>query len=116
MEITERELEGIKVLDLKGKITGGEGDAKLKQRIVELIGAGHRRIVIDLAGVPYLNSSGLGEIIRCLSTAERAGGRIKLSNLNRRLIDLLTVTKLDSILDAYDTDADAVESFGGSSQ
>ena len=111
MDIREREVDGIKVLDLKGKVTSGEPEAKLKQRIADLIASGHRRIVIDLGGVPYMDSSGLGEIVRCFTAAQRAGGRIKLANLSRRLIDLLNITKLSTIFDTYPTDADAVASF-----
>lgn len=111
MEIKEREVDGIKVLDLRGKITSGEPDAQLKHRIAELVEDGHRRIVINLGGVPYMDSSGLGEVVRCFTSAQRAGGQIKLASLSRRLIDLMNITKLNTILDTYESEADALESF-----
>jgi anti-sigma B factor antagonist len=111
MEIREREVDGVRVLDLKGKVTGGEGSAKLKRRIADLVDAGYDRIVINLAGVPYMDSSGLGELVRCFTAAQRAGGSVKLSSPSRRLIDLFNLTKLSTILDICDTDAEAVASF-----
>ena len=114
MEIVERELNGIKVLDLKGKIRCGTGEAELRQRIAIIIGAGHRRLIINLSGVPYMDSSGLGELVRCSMAARKGGGHIKLSSPSRRLVDLLTITRLDSIIETHNTDADAAESFGGS--
>lgn len=111
MDIREREVDGVRVLDLKGKVTSGEPEAKLKQRIAELVEDGHTRIVINLGGVPYMDSSGLGELVRCFTAAQRAGGRIKLANPSRRLVDLLNLTKLSTILDTYDTEKDAIASF-----
>ena len=113
MDIKEREVEGITVLDLNGKITSGDGDVKLKRRIADLIDAGHERIIINLGGVPYMDSSGLGELVRCFTSAQRSGAHIKLSNLSRRLTDLLTLTKLNTILETYDTDETAAASFKG---
>ena len=114
MEIVERELNGIKILDLKGKIQSGKGEAELRRRIATVIGAGHRRVIINLSGVPYMDSSGLGELVRCSMDARKCGGHIKLSSPSRRLVDLLTVTRLDSIIETHNTDADAAESFAGS--
>jgi anti-sigma B factor antagonist len=111
MEIRERESDGIKILDLKGKITSGESEAKLKRHIADLMEDGHTRIVINLGGVPYMDSSGLGEIVRCFTSAQRAGGQIKLANLSRRLVDLLNITKLSTIFESYESDHDAVASF-----
>ena len=111
MAIREREVDGVRILDLKGKITGGEGSAKLKQRLADLVDAGYERIVINLAGVPYVDSSGLGELVRCFTAAQKAGGGVKLSSPSRRLIDLFNLTKLSTILDICDTDAEAIESF-----
>jgi anti-sigma B factor antagonist len=111
MEIRERELDGIKVLDLEGKIASGEGDTKLKRCILDLVAAGHDRLVINLGGVPYMDSSGLGELVRCFTSVQRTGGRLKLTNLSRRLTDLLTITKLITIFDTHPTDADAVRAF-----
>ncbi len=110
MEIREREVDGIKVLDLNGKVIKGESEALLRDRIQDLAERGHRRLIINLGGVPYIDSSGLGELVRCFTSMRRSGGRVGLTNLNRRLIDLLRITKLADIFETYETDAAAVES------
>lgn len=113
MNITERTVNAVVILDLQGKILLGEGDSQLKECIARLIERGERRIILNLAGVPYMDSSGLGEIVRSFSSVKRApgGGELKLVNLTRRLVDLLTITKLISIFETYDNEADAVKSF-----
>ena len=110
MEIGERELEGIKVIDLKGKVTKGESEAMLREHILDLAESGHRRLIINLGGVPYMDSSGLGELVRCFTSMRRSGGRVGLTHLNRRVVDLFRITKLSDIFETYDTDADAVRS------
>jgi anti-sigma B factor antagonist len=111
MEIVERELSGIKVLDLKGKFRAGQGEVELRQRIVVMIAAGHRQVIVNLSGVPYMDSSGLGELVRCSMAARKSGGQIKLSSPSRRLVDLLRVTRLDSLIETHHTDAHAAASF-----
>jgi anti-sigma B factor antagonist len=110
MEIQERELDGIKVIDLKGKVTRGEGEDKLRERFLDLAESGHRRLIINLGGVPYVDSSGLGELVRCFRSMQRTGGRVGLTHLNRRVVDLFRITKLADVFETFDTDADAVRS------
>ena len=111
MQIDERAVGDVVVLDLKGKITLGEGDELLKDKVNSLVNQGHRKIVLNLAGVPYIDSAGLGEIVRTYTTISRQGGSLKLLNLTKRITDLLAITKLLTVFDTYDTEADAVRSF-----
>lgn len=111
MQIKERVVDDVLVLDVEGKILLGEGDVQLKQRVTDLVKNGHRRLVINLGNVPYMDSSGLGEIVRCYTAVRRAGGEMKLANLTKRLIDLLTITKLLTVFETYPNEEVAIQSF-----
>jgi anti-sigma B factor antagonist len=113
MEIAERMLGDITVLDLKGKMTLGEGDELLKDKINSLLGAGKKKLVLNLEGVPYIDSAGLGEIVRTFTTVSRQGGSLKLLNLTKRIEDLLAITKLLTVFETFDTEAEAIKSFSG---
>jgi anti-sigma B factor antagonist len=111
MQIDERSAGDVIVLDLKGKMTLGEGDELLKDKINSLVHQGHRKIVLNLDQVPYIDSAGLGEIVRTYTTISRQGGSLKLLNLTKRITDLLSITKLLTVFETYDNEADAVRSF-----
>ena len=111
MQIEERSAGDVTVLDLKGKMTLGEGDEQLRDKINSLVQQGHRKIVLNLEGGPYLDSAGLGEIVRTYTTISRQGGSLKLLNLTKRITDLLSITKLLTVFETYDSEADAVRSF-----
>lgn len=111
MQIEERTVGDVVVLDLKGKITLGEGDELLKDKINSLVNQGYRKIVLNLAGVPYIDSAGLGEIVRTYTTVSRQGGSLKLLNLTKRITDLLAITKLLTVFETFESEADAVRSF-----
>jgi anti-sigma B factor antagonist len=111
MQIEERATGDVTVLELKGKMTLGEGDELLKDKINSLVHQGRRKIVLDLAEVPYIDSAGLGEIVRTYTTISRQGGSMKLLNLTKRITDLLSITKLLTVFETYDNEADAVRSF-----
>ena len=111
MEITERALENVVVLDLKGKLTIGEGDELLKETIQKLMDQGHNKLLLNLEDVPYVDSAGLGEIVRTYTTVSRQGGSLKLVNLTKRITDLLAITKLLTVFDTFESEADAVSSF-----
>jgi len=111
MEIQERALENVVVLDLKGKLTIGEGDELLKETIQKLMEQGHNKLLLNLADVPYVDSAGLGEIVRTYTTVSRQGGSLKLLNLTKRITDLLAITKLLTVFDTYESEAEAVSSF-----
>ena len=111
MHIEERPAGDVVVLDLKGKMTLGEGDELLKDKINSLVHQGRRKVVLNLEGVPYIDSAGLGEIVRTFTTISRQGGSMKLLNLTKRITDLLSITKLLTVFETYDNEADAVRSF-----
>jgi anti-sigma B factor antagonist len=111
MQIDERQVGEVMILDLKGKVTLGEGDEVLKDKINSLILQGQKRILLNLADVPYIDSAGLGEIVRTYTTVSRQGGQLKLVNLTKRITDLLMITKLLTVFETFDVEQDALKSF-----
>ena len=111
MEIVERTVNDVTVLDLKGKMTLGEGDELLKDKINSLLAAGKTKLLLNLEGVPYIDSAGLGEVVRTYTTVSRQGGSLKLLNLTKRIEDLLSITKLLTVFDTFDSEAEAVKSY-----
>jgi len=111
MQIEERQVGEVMILDLKGKITLGEGDEILKDKINSLILQNQKRILLNLADVPYIDSAGLGEIVRTYTTVSRQGGQLKLVNLTKRITDLLMITKLLTVFETFDTEQGALKSF-----
>ncbi len=116
MQIEQRSAGDVIVLDLKGKITLGEGDELLKDKVNSLLNQGHRKVVLNLADVPYIDSAGLGEIVRTYTTVSRQGGNLKLLNLTKRITDLLSITKLLTVFETFDSESDAVRSFSASAK
>jgi anti-sigma B factor antagonist len=116
MQITERSVGDVMVLDIKGKITLGEGDEQLKDKVNSLVNQGQRKMILNLAGVPYLDSAGLGEVVRAYTTVSRQGGSLKLLNLTKRITDLLSITKLLTVFETFDSESDAVQSFSASAK
>ncbi|MBI1873980.1 MAG: STAS domain-containing protein [Acidobacteria bacterium] len=115
MQIQEKTVGDVTILDLKGKMTLGEGDELLKEKINGLIQGGKKKLVLNLEGVPYVDSAGLGELVRTYTTVSRQGGSLKLLNLTKRIQDLLAITKLLTVFDTFDTEAEAVRSFSSAS-
>ena len=111
MQIEERIVGEVTILDLKGKITLGEGDEALKDKINSLTLQNRRQILLNLEGVPYIDSAGLGEVVRTYTTVSRQGGQLKLVNLTKRIEDLLSITKLLTVFETFDTEAEAFNSF-----
>ena len=111
MEIVERTVSDVTVLDLKGKMTLGEGDEMLKDKINSLLASGKKKLLLNLEGVPYIDSAGLGEVVRTYTTVSRQGGSLKLLNLTKRIEDLLSITKLLTVFDTYDNEAEAIKSY-----
>ncbi len=111
MEIVERTVSDVTVLDLKGKMTLGEGDEMLKDKINSLLAAGKKKLLLNLESVPYIDSAGLGEVVRTYTTVSRQGGSLKLLNLTKRIEDLLSITKLLTVFDTFDSEAEAVQSY-----
>ena len=116
MQIEERAVGDVVVLDLKGRVTLGDGDELLKDKVNSLVNRGFKKIVLNLAEVPYVDSAGLGEIVRTYTTVSRQGGSLKLLNLTKRISDLLSITKLLTVFETFDVESDAVRSFSASAQ
>jgi anti-sigma B factor antagonist len=108
MRIEERTLGDVFVLDLHGKVTLGEGSTQLRDRIDAILAAGTKNIVLNFEDVPYIDSSGVGEIVRSFTVAHRRGGRLRLCHLTKRLSDLLTITKLHTVFEVYENLEDLV--------
>jgi len=100
------------VVDVSGRITLGEGSSNLRQSIRELLAAGHRKILLNLAEVSYIDSSGIGELVSGYTSVTNQGGQLKLVNLTKRVKDLLQITKLYTVFDIYDDEVHAIQSFG----
>jgi anti-sigma B factor antagonist len=111
MQIEERVVGDVTILDLKGKITLGEGDEALKAKINALTTGNRRSILLNLEGVPYIDSAGLGEVVRTYTTVSRQGGQLKLVNLTKRITDLLSITKLLTVFETFDSEDEALKSF-----
>jgi anti-sigma B factor antagonist len=111
MTITERVVDTITILDLSGKLTIGEGAQMLKDKSESLVFQGHHKVIVNLADVPYIDSGGLGQLVACYTTLAKAGGRLKLLNVGKRNHDLLSITKLVSVFDTFDTEREAIESY-----
>jgi anti-sigma B factor antagonist len=116
MQIDQRAVGDVVVLDVKGRITMGEGDELLKDKVNSLVNQGHKKIVLNLAEVPYIDSAGLGEIVRTYTTVSRQGGSLKLLSLTKRITDLLSITKLLTVFETFDSENDAVRSFSASAK
>jgi anti-sigma B factor antagonist len=111
VQIHEHVVGDITIVDITGNLVAQSGDVALKDKVRSLIQQGRKRIVIDLGNVPYMDSSGLGELVHVYATTKNAGGTLKLLRVTKRLKDLLTITKLLTVFDAYDDEASAVASF-----
>lgn len=111
MQIEQRSVGDVTIIDLKGKLTLGEGDELLRDKVNSLIQQGMKKLVLNLADVPYIDSAGLGEIVRTYTTVSRQGGQLKLLSLTKRITDLLSITKLLTVFETFDNEHDAVRSF-----
>ena len=111
MQIEERIVNDVTVLDLRGKLTLGDGDELLKDKINSLIQQGRKSILLNLEAVPYIDSAGLGEIVRTYTTVSRQSGKLKLVHLTKRITDLLMITKLLTVFETFDTESEALKSY-----
>jgi anti-sigma B factor antagonist len=116
MQIEERAVGDVVVLDLKGRVTLGDGDQLLKDKVNSLVNQGRKRMVLNLAGVPYIDSAGLGEIVGSYTTVSRQGGSLKLLNLTKKITDLLAITKLLTVFETFESEDEAVRSFSASAK
>jgi anti-sigma B factor antagonist len=113
MEMRERRVGDVVVLDLGGRLTSDEGSMRLKDKINSLLHQGSHNILINLGDVTYIDSTGLGEIVSSFTSVKRHEGRLKLFNLGKRSKDLLVLTKLIMVFETFDTEEQALASFEG---
>ena len=111
LTIDSRELDGVAVLDLKGKITLGEGSVQVRDAVRRLVTDGQKSILLNMGEVTYIDSSGLGELVGAYTTARNQGADVKLLKLTQKVHDLLQLTKLCTVFDTYDNEASALASF-----
>jgi anti-sigma B factor antagonist len=110
-QATPREVNGITIVDMSGRITLGEGSALLRELIRDLLNKGQKKIVLNLGGVNYIDSSGIGELVSAFTTVKNQGGELKLLNLTQKVHDLLQITKLYTIFDVHTDEESAIRSF-----
>ena len=111
LSIASREIDGVTVLDLSGRITLGEGSVQLRDAVRDLIAKGQKNILLNLGDVNYIDSSGLGELVSAYTTAKNQGAAVKLLSLTKKVQDLLQLTKLYTVFDIYDDEAAGIGSF-----
>ncbi|MBP1595032.1 MAG: anti-anti-sigma factor [Acidobacteria bacterium] len=111
MKIDTRSVGDISVLDCSGKITLGEGTMAIRNTVREVLKNGGKKIVLNLADVNYIDSSGIGELVSSYTTVTNQGGHLKLLNLTKKIQELLAITKLLTVFQVYDTEKSAIESF-----
>jgi len=109
--IASREVDGVTVLDLSGRITLGEGSVQIRDAIRDLIAKGQKSILLDMGDVNYIDSSGLGELVSAYTSARNQSAALKLLKLTKKVHDLLQLTKLYTVFDIYDDEALAIASF-----
>jgi len=111
LEVTERQAGDVTILDMSGAVRMGEGSIELRNAIRGLVDGGKNKILLNLRGVKNIDSSGSGELIANYTTVSRDGGQLKLLNLTEKIQNLLVITKLLTVFDAYDNEAEALNSF-----
>ena len=111
MKIDTRQDRGVTILDLKGKLTIGAGEVLLRDAVQQVVNAGQTKVLINLAGVTIVDSSGVGELVSAYTAVSNRGGRLKLVNLPAKLNELLHVTQLVTVFELYDNETEAIDSF-----
>jgi anti-sigma B factor antagonist len=111
MEISERNDGKVTILSLTGKVTLGEGDVLLKDKLHSLLNQGRKDVLLNLAHVSYVDSAGLGAIVSAYTTMTREGGSLKLANVTKKMQDLLSITKLLTVFETFDSEGEALRSY-----
>ena len=116
MKATTRQIDSVTVIDVSGRITLGEGCVQLRQLIRDELGKGNKSLLVNLADVTYIDSSGIGELVSAFTAVSNQGGQLKLLKLTKKVHDLLQITKLYTVFDVHDDEAKAVSSFAKAAQ
>ena len=112
VKLGTRQVGDVSVIDVAGRITLGEGSSALRDLLREMVGKNQKKILLNLGDVSYIDSSGIGELVSGFTTVTNSGGELKLLNLNKRVKDLLQITKLYTVFDVHEDEAGAIRSFG----
>ena len=111
MKASTRQVDGVTIVDLSGRITLGEGSVVLRDTIKDLLGKGQKKILLNLGDVSYIDSSGIGELVSAFTSVRNQGGELKLLNLTKKVHDLLQITKLYTVFDVKDDEAAAIAAY-----
>ena len=111
MKSSTRQVDGVTIVDLSGRITLGEGSVILRDTVKDLVGKGNKKILLNLGEVNYIDSSGIGELVSAFTSVRNQGGELKLLNLTKKVHDLLQITKLYTVFDVKDDETTAIKSF-----
>jgi anti-sigma B factor antagonist len=111
MKASNRQVNGVTVVDMSGRITLGEGSVVLRETVKDLLAKGHKKILLNLGDVSYIDSSGIGEMVSAFTSVRREGGELKLLKLTKKVHDLLQITKLYTVFDIKDDEATAIQAF-----
>jgi anti-sigma B factor antagonist len=111
MKVATRQVDGITILDLSGRITLGEGSVTLRDAVHDVAAKGQKHILLNLENISYIDSSGIGELVSAFTSVKNSGGELKLLNLTKKVHDLLQITKLYTVFDIWDNEASAVSAF-----
>ena len=111
MKSSTRQVDGVTIVDLSGRITLGEGSTMLRDIVRDMIAKGNNKILLNLGDVTYIDSSGIGELVSAFTTVRNGGGELKLLNLTKKVHDLLQITKLYTVFDIKDDEPSAIKSF-----
>ncbi len=111
VKLNTRQVGDVSVVDVAGRITLGEGSSALRDTLRGMVGKGQKKILLNLGDVSYIDSSGIGELVSGFTTVTNSGGELKLLNLNKRVKDLLQITKLYTVFDVHEDEAAAIRSF-----
>lgn len=111
MNIVERRVGDITIIDLQGNIMFEDGDLELRAAVARVLDAGHKKVILNMAEVPYMDSAGLSELVRTFVAINKRGGRMALLDLTRKVNDLLTIAKLLTVFETFDSEAEAVKGF-----
>ncbi len=114
MKSSTRQVDGVTIVDLSGRITLGEGSVLLRDLVRDLLAKGNKKILLNLGDVTYIDSSGIGELVSAFTTVRNGGGELKLLNLTKKVHDLLQITKLYTVFDIKDDETQAIQSFAQS--
>lgn len=112
LRMTERDVSGVSVLDIEGRIVLGEESNAFREKVKSLLAAGKKKVILNLANVSYIDSAGLGTLVATFHSARSQGAMLKLTNLGSKFKEVLQVTKLMTVFDTYDNEAAAIQSFG----